>query len=136
MPDPERILLDTHALLWWQAGSNRLSRTARRVIEDAARAGVSPINIFETGLLLAKGRIALDRPLRTWTADLLADGHIDVVDVDLDVAAVGATLDDFHGDPADRMLYASALVSGRPLVTKDARIRRYAEKAGNVRTLW
>lgn len=136
MPSPEPILLDTHALLWWQAGSDRLSSAARRSIADASIIGVSPISIFEVGLLVAKERVALDRPLATWAADLIADSCIDVVDVDVDVAAVASTLDGFHGDPADRMLYASALVSGRPLVTKDGRIRWYADRTGDVTTIW
>ncbi len=77
MPSPDRILLDRHALLCWQAGSDRLSRTAQRAIHEAMIVGVSPISIC-----------------------------------------------------------ASALVSGRPSVTKDAPIRRYAERAGDVTVVW
>lgn len=136
MPSPDRILLDTHALLWWQAGSDRLSRTAQRAIHEAMIVGVSPISIFEVGLLVAKGRVALDRPLATWAVNLIADSSIDVIDITVDVAVIASALDEFHGDPADRMLYASALVSGRPLVTKDARIRRYAERVGDLKVVW
>ena len=55
------ILLDTHAVLWWQAGSERLSATARRTIAAAGTILVSPVSFWEIALLVAKGRIGLDR---------------------------------------------------------------------------
>ncbi len=136
MSSPDRILLDTHVVLWWQAGSGRLSRSARAAVDGASSIGISPISIFEVGLLVAKERIALDRPLRNWVTDLFADPRIDVIEMDATVAAIASTLESFHGDPADRMIYASALVSARPLVTKDARIRRYAKGPGEVTAIW
>lgn len=136
MSTPERILLDTHALVWWQAGSSRLSRPARRTIEAAHHVGISPISIFEIGILEAKGRISLDRPLRTWATDLLATPGIDLVDLDSDIAAIAATLEGFHGDPADRILYASAMSAHRPLITKDPRLRRRAKASGEITTIW
>lgn len=133
---PERILLDTHTLLWWQAGTDRLAPGARQAIESAGSVGVSPISIFETGILIAKGRVELDRPLRRWAVDLFADPLVDQIALDAEVAAIASTLEGFHGDPADRILYASAWVTSRPLVTKDDRLRRFADSSGEVHTIW
>ena len=66
------VLLDTHAILWWQAGSGRLSARAAREIARADTVLVSPISCWEIGILLGKGRIALDRDVQQWVRDLLA----------------------------------------------------------------
>ncbi|MBS1849176.1 MAG: hypothetical protein JST73_12945 [Actinobacteria bacterium] len=69
-------------------------------------------------------------------ADLFAAPSVDLVDFGSDVAAIASTLEDFHGDPADRIPYGSAQVTSRPLITKDRRIRSYARSTGDVSTIW
>ena len=68
----ERLLLDTHALLWWQAGSDRLSRRAATAIEGVDQLWISAISLWEIATLVRLGRVALDRPQRRLVADLLA----------------------------------------------------------------
>lgn len=131
------MLLDTHALLWWQADGRRLSAAARRAIEGAEAVLVSPVSIWETGMLLTKGRVQLDRDLHAWTQDLYTIGRVVEAPLSSHAAAAAALLgEDFPGDPADRFLYATARSLFAALVTKDERIRDYARAARDVRTIW
>lgn len=135
MADP--LLLDTHALLWWQADGRRLSAKARRAIERADTLLVSPVSIWETGMLLAKGRVRLDRDLHAWTQDLYGDDRIREAPLSPHAAAAAALLgEDFPGDPADRFLYTTAQGLFAALVTKDQRIREHARVARDVATIW
>ncbi len=132
------ILLDTHVLLWWQAGGQRLTARAAREIARADTVLVSPISCWEVTMLLGKGRIALDRDVHAWVADLFLAEDIELADLSPQ-AAVGAGLlaaSGFPGDPADRFLYATARDLLVPFVTKDGGIRGYARRAGDVRTVW
>ncbi|HEX9344240.1 MAG TPA: type II toxin-antitoxin system VapC family toxin [Actinomycetota bacterium] len=132
------ILLDTHALLWWAAGSDRLSPGAARAIARADTILVSPISCWEVATLVGKGRIALDRDVYVWVLDLFSLDEVELAPLTPQMAVAAALLGTagFHGDPADRFLYATALEHSVPLVTKDESIRSYAEKAGDLRTIW
>ena len=70
MPNVDAVLVDTHALLWWQADGDRLSPTAARRIERADVVYLSPITCWEIAMLVAKGRVGLDRPMNVWINDL------------------------------------------------------------------
>lgn len=132
------MLLDTHALLWWKAGGERLSQVAAGAIADADRVLVSPISCWEVGMLVERGRIRLDREVMVWVAALFAEERTEVLGLSPAAAAAAALLgrDGFHGDPADRLLYATAREHAVPLVTKDERITSFAERAGEVRIVW
>ncbi len=136
MPRADVVLLDTHVLLWWQAGSNRLSVTARRSVDDAARVLVSPITCWEVAMLVCKQRIRLDRDTGKWVRDVLAGERIELAVLSAAIAVAAAELSGFHGDPADRFLYATARSQQVPLVTKDRLMHRYAAEDGGVSTLW
>lgn len=136
MPRAEAVLVDTHALLWWQAQSDRLSVTARTRLEVTSSVLVSPISCWEVGMLVVRGRVGLDRPTAVWVRDLLASDRVEVAELTPSVAVTAAELEGFHGDPADRLLYATARRQGVALVTKDRAIREYAQQDGHVVTLW
>ncbi|MGI8936977.1 MAG: type II toxin-antitoxin system VapC family toxin [Iamia sp.] len=136
MPVPDQVLVDTHALLWWQAGSDRLSPAARRAVEDAGEVLVSPISCWEVAMLVEKGRVELDRPIATWVNDLLRDqGPARVAPLTPSLAVAAGSLKDFHGDPADRLIFATARSGAYPLVTKDGRMRVAAVGRG-VEIVW
>lgn len=136
MPRGEPILLDTHVLLWWQAGSDRLSAVAHDRLAAAGSILVSPISCWEVGMLVTRGRVRLDRSTPAWTRDLLAADRVAVAELTASVAVAASELPGFHGDPADRFLYATARRRGVPLLTKDRLIHRYAEVDGAVRVIW
>ncbi len=117
------ILLDTHVLLWLRAGNPRLGPEARRQIDRAwqsGEVGVSSISFWETALLHARGRIRLTADVGPWRREQLEQGLIEIpVDGEIGIRAV--SLDDFHPDPADRLIVATAL-DGHRLITADNRM--------------
>ncbi len=130
------LLLDTHALLWWQAGGERLSPKARRLIDHASRLFVSTISLWEVTMLVGNGVIALDRPPQIWTHDLLASGSVTLADFTPTIAVAAAQLDEFTGDQADRIIYATAAQNQLVLVSKDEQLAEYARTQGDVTIEW
>ena len=131
-------LLDTHVLLWWLSGGSRLSAAASAAIETADRVLISPISCWEVGMLARAGRVQLDRPVATWIARIFDDRRSGVAQLSPEAAAWAGALDDerFPGDPADRLIYATAMEHRVPLVSKDERLRDYAAISGDVLVLW
>lgn len=111
------ILLDTHVLPWWQADGARLSRRAARAIERADSILVSPVSYWEVSLLEAKGRIRLDRDPFQWVRDMLLDGRLMTAALSPSAAMYAGSLPahGFEGDPADAMIYATAMQERVPL---------------------
>lgn len=134
--EPESLLLDTHALLWWQADSDLLSARARRLIDAAPRLFLSAISLWEIATMVGQGTIALDRPTQMWVHDLLADGIITVAELTPTIAVAAAQLDDFQGDHADSIIYATAVHHQLVLVTKDPILADYARSHGDAIIEW
>jgi PIN domain nuclease of toxin-antitoxin system len=132
-----RVLLDTHVVLWWAAGDRRLTRTATRAIAQADEVLVSPISCWEIATLVRLGRIELDRSPERWIDDLFAETDVHLAPFTADAAiSAGALPDDFPGDPADRMIYATARDLLVPLVTKDRRLAACAHERRDVDVIW
>jgi PIN domain nuclease of toxin-antitoxin system len=131
------ILLDTHVVLWWQAGGDRLSLRARQAIDDADELLVSPLSLWEIATLNRRGRVELDRDVMAWCRDLLGGARVATAPTSPDAATWAGTLaDDFPGDPIDRLLYATARDLRIPFVTKDERLHAYAVPARDVTLVW
>jgi PIN domain nuclease of toxin-antitoxin system len=134
-----KLLLDTHALLWWQAKSKKLSRRAAKEIGRADVLLVSSISCWEIATLLAERRIQLDRTIDAWLEDMASDETIELVPLTPRAAVQAYALDaaGFRGDPADRLIYATAAELMVPLVTADTRIHEFVEDARlPVRLVW
>ena len=117
------ILLDTQVLLWSRFGDARFGRRARQQIERAAREGdiaVSAVSFWEVAMLHDKGRLTLLRSVASWRQALLQEGLVEIP-MDGEIGIRAATLPEFHADPADRLIVATAL-EGHRLVTADRRI--------------
>ncbi|GIW40880.1 MAG: twitching motility protein PilT [Candidatus Binatia bacterium] len=125
---PVKVLLDTHILLWWFGDPKRLSRRQRAVVESAGRDSplmVSEISLWEIATLVQSGRVSLDLPLREWLERATAPPLVRRLGVSPAVAAAAAALPaSFPGDPADRIIVATARVEGATVLTQDERIRR------------
>lgn len=118
------IVLDTHAWIWWAAGSKQLGARARRRIRTAKRVLVPAIATWEVAMLVQRGRLEVDRPLLSWIRQALALPDVELVPLTPEIAVRAAGLGNgFPGDPADRLIVATALESRSPLVTKDERLR-------------
>lgn len=141
MPSVDRVLVDTHALLWWQAQSDqaRPDRMSVRAWERITAAGcvlVSPISCWEVAMLVGEERVQLDRPTAAWIRDVLATDGIAIAELTPGIAVAAAELADFHGDPADRFLYATARALNVPLLSKDRRLHGYADADRTVTVVW
>ncbi|MFN0155621.1 MAG: type II toxin-antitoxin system VapC family toxin [Gaiella sp.] len=117
-----RLLLDTHALIWWTGAPDKLKPVAREAIAGADHVAVSAACLWEVAVKTAAGKL---RP---------PDGLVDeLADMGLEPLAVTAghvwhtrTLPLHHGDPVDRLLVAQAQLEGFTVVTRDPHIPRYA----------
>ena len=117
------ILLDTHVVLWQELDDWRLGPQARRTIEDALHenmVAVSAITFWEVDMRVQKGQLDLGFDVHAWRRDLLEEGLVELV-IDGDIAVRAGLLSNMHGDPADRIIVATAL-EGHQLVTADQRI--------------
>lgn len=116
-------LLDTHVWLWHVAGSLRLPPSLRTAIDESAgRIWYSPISAWEIGLLHIRGRVRLEGGPRAWMETALARFPLTEAALTREVALRSTELDLRHGDPADRLLAATALVHGLTLLTVDERL--------------
>ena len=121
-----RLLLDTHALLWFLADDPRLSRHA-----DAATKApdtgvlVSVVSLWEITIKAGLGKLTVDEPFEETIAGRLADERINVLPVEIRHLAALRPLPHHHRDPFDRVLVAQALAEGVPVVTRDARFAAY-----------
>ncbi len=127
------LLLDTHCWIWAQLGLlQRLSRAALQAIRNSESEGnlrVSVISIWELALLEKRGRVALPMNIRTWVEQALNKPGIAVAPLTAEIAIESVHLPgELHGDPADRMLVATARVLGATLMTKDARLLQYSRQ--------
>jgi len=131
------IVLDTHALLWWASGDRtQLSEAAAQAIADELNGGrivVSSISACELAMLVAKDRLALSMDVEDWLSVVSQIEAVRFMAVDNDIAVKSIELPgEFHKDPADRIIVATARKLAVPLVTADDKIRSYP----HVRTLW
>ena len=116
-----RVLLDTHAFLWWTQDDPRLGSAARNAIRTASEACVSIVTAWEIAIKRAIGKLDM-LPV---SSDLLDDLGFTLVPVTLEHAALSSYLPLHHRDPFDRMLIAQAYHEGLTLVTHDARLFVY-----------
>ena len=131
------IVLDTHTLLWWASGDKvKLSPAAIQAIEGQLTAGkivVSSISAWELAVLVSKGRIALSMDVEAWLKVAAEIPSVSFVPVDNEIAVKSVELPgEFHKDPADRLIVATARMLAAPLVTADDKIRAYP----HVKTIW
>jgi len=118
------ILLDSHVLHWWSAEPERLSDTAARVLDEADELALAAISWYELAWMAHHERIEVSIPIRTWLDELSRD--VRTIGISPAIAETAASLPaSFPGDPADRIIYATAIEQGWRLVSKDRTMRRH-----------
>lgn len=131
------LLLDTHALVWLLAGSAHLGAKARNEIQRAAQQDslfISAISLWEIAMLVSKGRLLLDRDVGEWLEAALQLPGIRLEPLSVTVAVASTRLPgEFHSDPADRIIVATARHLGAVLVTEDKPLLDYAA-AGHIKS--
>jgi PIN domain nuclease of toxin-antitoxin system len=125
------LVLDTHALIWLLAGDPRLKKPVLSVLDSAATAEglfVPAISIWEIGMLETKGRISIAGGASAWVRRALQLPGLQLAPLHPEITLSAAALADFHGDPADRMIVATAIYLGFPLATADQKIKAWGAK--------
>ena len=115
-----KYLLDTHIWIWYVLGSPDLPKSLRLALDDSiGRCWLAPISIWETFLLVKKNRLRIQGEYQPWINRALEAVPVQQATFTFEVARKIETLTLPHGDPADHIIAATALVYGQTLVTVD-----------------
>ena len=122
------IVLDTHALLWWTLDPSRLSPAAAASLSEMERRGgfASAISIWELGIKIQRGKLDLGISIEEFARRIERSAVVELLPVDTATWLRSLELAWEHRDPADRVIVATALRQGVPLMTADEEIRRFA----------
>ena len=130
------IVLDTHTWIWYVSNPELLSKRAKRAVNSALTIKeifISSISVWEVALLVASKRLQLTMHVSDWIAKSEAFPFFKFVPVDNAIALKSVNLpESLHKDPADRIIIATAMVMGAPVVSKDEKILNYP----HVQTIW
>lgn len=131
------IVLDTHVLIWWASGQDdQLSSKASEAINRELNEGeilISSITAWEIATLVSKGRLSMTMDVSSWLNTVGQIEGVRYIPVDNDIGVKSTELPgEFHKDPADRIIVATARKLAAPLITADEKILNYP----HVRTIW
>lgn len=116
-------LLDTNAWLRWFHRPQELRHYVRELLNGQQRVALSPMSILEVAQKHHKRKLELPRPLDVWVQEALPQDRIELLPLTMEIALAAYTWpDDFHGDPADRIIAATAAVHHLTLVTSDEKL--------------
>lgn len=122
------IVLDTHIWLWWVDGSEKLPPKYHELIrkEEINGLGLSTISVWEVAKLYEKGRIGFDKPIQEWMNTAISYPGIQLINITPEIAIASTQLPgNFHKDPADQIIVATARILNAPLLTEDSKIKNY-----------
>ncbi len=124
-----KLLLDTHALLWFLTDSPALSKTARELIEDAGNTVyVSPASYWEIAIKISLGKYRLPEPLAIFMDRELSGNDLTILPISTRHADCVSGLPFHHRDPFDRLIIAQSLVEEMPLLSVDVAMDAYEVK--------
>jgi len=127
-----RVLLDTHAFLWWIGDDDRLSASARAAITSAENeVFLSAASVWEIVTKSRLGRLEIPQPSDGFIATHMETNAFEALSITIRHAFGLGSLPDLHRDPFDRILIAQALVEEMPLVSGDQAVQMYP-----VATIW
>jgi len=121
-----RLLLDTHSFLWFVSGDERISPTARVLVEDMQNeVFLSVASLWEMAIKVSLGRLQLEQPFDAFISQQISINHIRLLNITIGHTAKVAELPFHHRDPFDRLLIAQALVEQMPIVSGDPVLDMY-----------
>ena len=122
-----RLLLDTHTLIWFDAGDSKLSTTARILIEDEDNHKlVSIASIWEMAIKESKGLLNLSVPFEDYIRQILSLEDFNLLNINLYHLNAIVTMPFHHKDPFDRLLIAQSMVERIPILSKDSAFDAYS----------
>lgn len=127
------LILDTHILIWWlHDAAEKLTKIQIAALSDADRHNrpmeLSAITLWEVAMLLERGRIAIAKSLPEFLDDVESHPGLNVLPLTASIAVESVRLGvDFHRDPADQIIVATARCHGLTLITADERIRKWGK---------
>ncbi|HEY9871565.1 MAG TPA: type II toxin-antitoxin system VapC family toxin [Candidatus Obscuribacterales bacterium] len=131
-PEITTLLLDTHIAVWLASGSSRLKSSTLALVEDCFHRGtlcLSPISAWEIGLLVSKGKLELGQPPLVWFEGFVQKFCPQIIDISPEIAISSSNLPGtFHGDPADRILVATAIACSTAILTADNNMAAYGQQ--------
>ncbi len=119
------MILDTCALLWLAVDQGRLSESTLEAIDATHSVGVSAISAFEIGQKHKRGQLKLSLPPRQWFERAVAQHKLSVFNLTADTCLRATELPEIHKDPFDRLIIATAMSEGRPVITTDSVFGKY-----------
>ena len=126
------IVLDTHILIWLLNSDKKISLKIVDYCTKVSKSNfllISAISIWEIAMLEKKKRISFFQPISQWVEEVLSLPYIRIVELRPQIAIESCNLPgEFHGDPADRIIIATARILNVPLVTMDRKIIAYSKK--------
>jgi PIN domain nuclease of toxin-antitoxin system len=124
-------LLDTHAIIWFLNGDEKLSKKAKLAIEDPNNIKlVSSASIWEIAIKISVDKFKYPQGFKHFLG-LIEDNGFEILQLSFEHAMVVSSLEFIHRDPFDRLLIAQSKSDDLVLVTTDDNIKKY-----NIRTLW
>ncbi len=122
------IVLDTHIWVWWVHGDSTLSASNRELLDSSEQTGlaVSAISCGEVAKLVERGRLTLPCPVFDWIQQALAYPGVRLIELSPRICVESTELPgEFHCDPADQIIVATARILNAPLLTLDGKILEY-----------
>ncbi|MEO6035728.1 MAG: type II toxin-antitoxin system VapC family toxin [Verrucomicrobiota bacterium] len=127
-----KYLLDTSTWIWVNSDTTKLSRRVAEILKDPHGVfGLSDISLWEVAKKVEKGKLNLDRPVLDWIRNALPDS-VQVLPISPEIAVASTQLKNFHSDPADQLIVATAQSHGLTLLASDRLIRQ----GDWVKTVW
>jgi PIN domain nuclease of toxin-antitoxin system len=121
-----RLLLDTHAFLWFVLGDAQLSSTARSYLLDSAHAKlISPASYWEIAIKVSIGKYTLNVPYELFTQRGIEGNGFEILPIELKHTVALTTLPFHHRDPFDRLLIAQAMAEHIPIISNDPAFDTY-----------
>ena len=129
------LIIDTHILIWDQLDPKRVSKKARKALDLAEKNHkiiLCEISLWEISILMKKGRLVMDMSYLEFIEEVLQTKNYHLQGMNAEIAFLGSEIDKDTKDPADRIIAATSIVLGLPLISAD----QFMLKSTEIKTIW